>query len=95
MIPLPDSKPKDFFCSGCQSHKKGGLLSHKIKNRSYCTTCSMPIEEREQLGILSPYENTAKQRASIKHAPKNYQKPISNESLTAMTGEFYGTKITT
>jgi len=90
MIPLPDSKLKDFFCSGCQSHKKGSLFSHKIKNRKYCTTCSLPAEKREQMGILSPYENTAKQRASIKQAHKNYAKPLTDQSLYAITGEKHG-----
>jgi len=95
MILLPDSKKPDFFCSGCQIHKKGDLLSHKIKNRKYCTTCSMPIEEREKMGILNPYENTAKQRASIKQAPKAYKKPITDQSLYAITGEKHDKTTTT
>lgn len=91
MILLPDSKyVPDFFCSSCQTHKKGRLLSHKIKNRCYCTTCVLPVEERESMGIINPYENSARKRASIKQAPKNYLKPISDQSLYAMTGEKHG-----
>jgi len=95
MIPLPDSKKPDFFCSGCQNHKKGDLLSHKIKNRKYCTTCSLPAEEREQMGIMSPYENTAKQRASVVQAAKAYKKPLNDQSLYAITGENNGPTKTT
>lgn len=93
MILLPDSKPehKDFFCSGCQTHKPGRLYSHRSKNRRYCTTCALPFDERAALGIPSPYENTAKQRASIKQAPKAYKKPMSDQSLYAITGEKHGT----
>lgn len=90
--PLPDSNQKDFFCSSCQTHKVGRLLSHKVKNRSYCTTCMMPVEERKKMGINDPYENTAAQRASIKAAPKAYVKPITDQSLCAMTGENRGIK---
>jgi len=91
--PLPDSKHiPDFFCSSCQRHKKGDLLSRKVKNRSYCTTCAMPVEKREQMGILNPYENTATQRASTKQAGKVYAKPLSTQSLQAITGEHHGVK---
>lgn len=89
MTHLPDSNQehKDFFCSSCQNHKKGSLLSHKSKNRKYCTTCIMPVEEREKMGIANPYENTAKKRASIKQAGKEYSKTITDQALYAMTGE--------
>lgn len=92
MIVLQDSKTNlpDFFCSGCQNHKKGPLLSHKRANRSYCTACSLPLEERVQLGIPNPYENTAKQKTSIKHAAKSYGKPLSDLNIQAITGEQNG-----
>lgn len=54
---MPDIENKDFFCSSCQTHKKGRLYSHGIKNRKVCTTCSMPIEERKKMGINNIYEN--------------------------------------
>lgn len=94
MIPLPDSNTehKDFFCSSCQTHKKGRLFSHQIKNRRYCTACVLPVKEREEMGILNPYENSAKQRASVKQAPKAYIKPLSTQSLQAITGEHHGVK---
>ena len=93
MIPLPDSKklPKEFFCIKCQKHKHGRLFSHKIKNRSYCTACSLPIAEQEKIGIMSPYSNTTTQQASINYAGKAYTKPLSKQSLQAITGEFHGT----
>lgn len=91
MIPLPDSNKehKEFFCSGCQRHKKGLLFSHKVKNRRYCTTCNISVEEREKMGIRNPYENNTKKQASIKYATQTYKKPFSDKSLAIITGEPY------
>jgi len=94
--PLPDSKPeyKEFFCSKCQKYKKGSLLAYKRKNRSVCTSCTLPIKEQEQLGILSPYQNVEKGRALIKPVANPYKKPLTNSTLQAITGETHGSKKT-
>ena len=94
MKPLPDSNSyKTFFCAGCQRHKKLSLLSpHSAPERQRCTTCCLPQEERDRMGILNPYENNDKQRATANK--EAYSKPITNQKLYAITGEKHVTKTT-
>ena len=96
MTPLRDSKIlPDFFFNSCQTHNNGSLLARKVKNRKYCTTCSMPVKEREQMGILSPYANTTRHQASLNQSTKIYSRPLTDQSLYAITGENNGPKKST
>jgi len=87
---LPDSKPKEFFCNGCQRYKKGELLAYRKGNQCRCTACALPEEEREKMGITNLYENTTRQNATNVQATKAYKKPISVAKLRAITGEHNG-----
>ena len=77
MMIVPDSKTEhpDFFCNGCQRHKKGRLYSHGTGRRKTCTTCAMPMDERLAMGIRNPYENLTTQKDPI---PITSKKPISS-----------------
>jgi len=76
--------------NSCQKRKPGRLLARKVVNRRFCTACDIPVEERKKMGVLNTYENPDTQVSN--QNTKQYRKPISNETLTAITGEHHGVK---
>lgn len=48
-------KNEDFFCYGCQ-RRKSIKLKATGPGKASCTTCKMPIEKRQAMGIpINPY----------------------------------------